>query len=241
MLGIATYAAILTHTLYSLYRNPTRYFHRLRAITKISLLAVTNLSPIYIFCIALFIDLLLIAIEYYLSMKSCGRMWVLKNVMLDLALAALALVPSALLTLIIASVLVVGVLVLDLVTHAGEIKNRKRTNFFRAKENTEMGRTVQEINIWDMEANNRDKMYSYKNNEMREYEEKKISGSSNNSLNNLNEIASAVLDSPEIKVKPNNRNERRFRPSATTKGNSGSRWQDSGPEIVDPKKQGKMA
>lgn len=123
MAGIAFYFIIFAICLYDLYKS-RKNMYLMRIFIKASLLAIANISPIYIFCSSVLIDLILIAIEYYFGTvnRMYPKVWVAKNILLDLALCVLTFMPSLLLTLIFASFLATVALLLDIFTHLKEYK-----------------------------------------------------------------------------------------------------------------------
>ena len=117
MLGIALYCALLSHLIYLLFHSFLGYFYRLRALLKLSLLAVANISSVYIFTTAFLLDLVCIGLEYYSTKRymRTGKIWAVRHVLLDLALGLLVLMPSSFLALVLASLFVLAVLILDIV------------------------------------------------------------------------------------------------------------------------------
>lgn len=121
MIGIALYCIILASGLYSIYHGRKNMF-RIRIILKASLLAIANLSPIYIFSIGVVLDILLIIIEYNFSRvtRLYPKLWLTKNILSNIALSVLGLMPSAMISLIITSIIVVIILLMDFFTHMKE-------------------------------------------------------------------------------------------------------------------------
>jgi hypothetical protein len=61
MFGIAFYCIIFGICLYTTY-NERKNLYRVRIFIKATLLALANMSPIYIFCTSFLVDIILVAI-----------------------------------------------------------------------------------------------------------------------------------------------------------------------------------
>lgn len=118
MVGIAFYCFILAYSLREVYID-RKNMYKIRVFIKASLLSAANISPIYIFCAAVLVDLVLLIIEYHFAdiNRYSPKIWIAKNILCDLSLCVLAFLPSMMLSLIIASFLIVVVILLDIYTH----------------------------------------------------------------------------------------------------------------------------
>ena len=126
MLGIGIYCAILSFTLYQLYISFADNFSMARALIKVSLLTWANVSPIYLFTLAIAVDCILIPISYRLLHREYPKVWAIKHYLLNVCLVLLAMFPSSLTTLLLVSILLVVVLTLDLATHLKEYRDPKQ-------------------------------------------------------------------------------------------------------------------
>jgi hypothetical protein len=61
MVGIGVYCIIFGICMYSMY-NDRKYLYRVRVFIKATFLAVANMSPIYIFCTAILVDILMMIV-----------------------------------------------------------------------------------------------------------------------------------------------------------------------------------
>lgn len=118
MIGIAMYCIIFAAGLYSIYHGRKNMF-RIRLIIKASLLAIANLSPIYIFSVSVVLDILLIVVEYNFSRvtRLYPKLWLTKNILCNMALSILGIMPSAMISLIMTSIIITIVLLVDVFTH----------------------------------------------------------------------------------------------------------------------------
>lgn len=118
IIGIVWYCSILGYCIYSIYDDLNKIY-RLRIFVKSTLLACAHFSPIYIFSSCILLDILLITIEHNVCKmkKLYPKLWIVKNIILNMALCILAFLPTLMLSLIIASILVVIAFILDAFTH----------------------------------------------------------------------------------------------------------------------------
>lgn len=152
MIGIALYCVVVAGGLYNLYQGRKNMF-RLRIIIKASLLAIANISPIYIFSVSVVLDVVLLVLEYNFSrvIRLYPKTWLAKNIMCNLALSVLGLVPSAMISLIIASVIISIVLLMDVFTHIKEYSDSSlRNKMRRRKIETDNDSSSVDVNIWNI-------------------------------------------------------------------------------------------
>ena len=142
MFGIAVYCAIFSHTVYQIYSSAEENFYKMRILIKGTLLAWSNASPIYIFTLAIILDLLLMILDYKLLKREFPKLWLCKHICLNVAVFSLALVPSAFMTLIFCSSVVLFVLILDLYTHVKEFQKVRKNKTFKALDKSSMNSEI---------------------------------------------------------------------------------------------------
>lgn len=152
MAGIGFYFIIFAICLYDLYRS-RKNIYLMRIFIKASLLSMANISPIYIFCSSVLVDIILIAVEYHFAPvnRLYPKVWVAKNILLNLALCILTFLPSILLTLILSSFLAVVALLLDIFTHLREYKEAAKSKKFVPNNESEL-----DVNIWNVNFEKQD-------------------------------------------------------------------------------------
>ena len=118
MIGIALYCVTFAISVYFLYRDINN-IDKVRIFVKASLLSAANISPIYIFCSSILVDIVLLLIQLNVAVykKAFPKIWLIKNLLCNLALCFLVFMPSIMLSLIVASLLVTLAFALDMYTH----------------------------------------------------------------------------------------------------------------------------
>lgn len=118
MIGIAFYCLICGICIYKAYKNLV-HLSKIRIFIKATLLSLANISPIYIFFSSILADLILIIIEHNFikNNRLHPRLWILKNILCNLALAVLSIWTTALASLVITSAIVTVAICIDFFTH----------------------------------------------------------------------------------------------------------------------------
>lgn len=128
ILGICIYAAIICEAAYKLYIDRITYFWRLRVILKATVLSLAHFSPIYLFCTAILLDLMLLTVEYRLCRypKYFGRWWMFAHIATNLSMIMLVFLPVIQLSLLLVSLFLVFVVISEVVMHYREIRSHRR-------------------------------------------------------------------------------------------------------------------
>lgn len=118
MIGIALYCSICGVCMYWIYKAWTN-LSQMRIVVKATLLSLAHISPIYIFFSSVLVDVILVILEHNFikNNRLYPRLWIVKNVLCNLALCVLSIWTSALASLIITSILVTAAVFLDIYTH----------------------------------------------------------------------------------------------------------------------------
>jgi hypothetical protein len=100
MIGIIVYFGILIEMLYSVNSN-RQNFYKIRIFLKATLLSLGHLNPIIVVSMSIIIDILLIVLQFIVieNTVAWGKIWLINNLLLDLALALMFLLPNSALSL----------------------------------------------------------------------------------------------------------------------------------------------
>ncbi len=95
--------------LYSIYINKENLY-KIRIFIKATLLSLGHLNPIIVVSVSIITDIILIVLQYIIieSNVGWGRFWLANNILLDLCLAAMFLMPNSAISLY-ATIFIVGV------------------------------------------------------------------------------------------------------------------------------------
>ena len=152
VVGIICLIVVFFDCLLSIKESPL-FFFKLRTFAKAVLLSACWLSPLYIFCTALIVDVLLMVIEFRLTKthKSHPKLWLLNNFLANFTLLILVIIHSHYFTLIFASLFVLGIVAVELYVHCKDQSEERKKNRQIGKKNFMIGDGEQgDSNIWDV-------------------------------------------------------------------------------------------
>lgn len=114
ILGIALYFAVFIEVCYSLKVKGRQSFWKLRVFLKATILSLCHWSPIYLIASTLFIDVILIIVEYKLCIYSqvFQKSWIAANLCANMALVLVVFAPTVIISLLFVTLFVVASLVL---------------------------------------------------------------------------------------------------------------------------------
>ena len=113
LLGILIYCLILVESCY-LSRKDIKNIWKFRVLLKASLLSFAHLNPVFLVFIAIFLDISIAILEYNL-VKSAPKfsniilhpkLWLVDNILCNIALGLLLFLPGILLSITLTSILV---------------------------------------------------------------------------------------------------------------------------------------
>ena len=186
------YFAILIEICYSIKVKGRLSFWKIRVFLKATILSLCHLSPVYLIASTLFIDLILIVVEYKLCIYSQVFMksWIIANICANIALVLVVFAPTVIISLLFVSLFVVGALGLECYMHYKETKGEMKD--YAVKSEKASRREDTESNLWELNmanSTNDSKMFNIYNNDdmmdekfrMQGSEEKKAAKSSDSS------------------------------------------------------------
>ena len=110
IVGIVFLVLIVIDVIHSLFKYQSRQFYKIRSIVKTIFLSLSHLRVNYFIVVMIFLDLLFAVAEYLISKKenpkSFNKLWVFKNILLNICLLLLIFMQTKLIAVIICFVLV---------------------------------------------------------------------------------------------------------------------------------------
>jgi len=96
LVGILVYLVVLIEMLYSVY-NSKQNFYKVRIFVKATLLSIGHLNPIIVVSVSIITDILLIILQYILTENTVawGKIWLVNNMLLDVSLALMFVLPNS--------------------------------------------------------------------------------------------------------------------------------------------------
>jgi hypothetical protein len=105
IVGIILLVLIVIDAIHSLFKYQSKHFYKIRSIVKTIFLSLSHLRVNYFIVVMIFLDLLFAGAEYLISkkenQKSFNKLWVFKNILLNLSLLLLIFMPIKLIAVII--------------------------------------------------------------------------------------------------------------------------------------------
>lgn len=128
ILGIALYFAALIEVCYSVKVKGSLSFWKIRVFFKATILSLCHWSPVYLIASTLFIDVILIIIEYKLCIYSrvFKISWALANICANIALVLVVFAPTVIISLLFVTLFVVGALAMEGYMHYKEAKGEMK-------------------------------------------------------------------------------------------------------------------
>jgi len=118
------YFASLIEVCYSLKVKGRESFWKIRVFLKATLLSLCHWSPVYLIAATLFVDVILIIVEYKLCIYSQVFMksWIIANLCANVALVLVVFAPTVIISLLFVTLFIVVSLVLESYMHYKEYK-----------------------------------------------------------------------------------------------------------------------
>ena len=122
------YFASLIEVCYSLKVKGRESFWKIRVFLKATLLSLSHWSPVYLIAATLFVDVILIIVEYKLCIYSQVFMksWIIAQICANVALVLVVFAPTVIISLLFVTLFIVASLVLESYMHYKEYKGEMK-------------------------------------------------------------------------------------------------------------------
>ena len=122
LLGIGILMAICVDGIWSTIKERQNMF-KLRVIVKAGIISILHFNAYNLFALVIGAEIFFIYLEMKVYERVEWKLWMIENILIDVALASLVYLPFSLLALFLASGLVIAVLVLEFVIMWRDMKS----------------------------------------------------------------------------------------------------------------------
>lgn len=134
LLGIVIWILLILEAVWSCSKN-IKNMYKIRILAKTVLLSLLHYNPLYLCSLVLCTEIFFICLQLSTAKLSHPKLWVLSNIILDLALGMLIMLSYSLLSVYVASGLVVVALALEGAVLLREFRHNKVVNELKIPRN----------------------------------------------------------------------------------------------------------